>query len=86
MSTQITKTKTTSNSLRLLEMDVEKSTGKTADELRKKTLGELRVDFNRERGKDITFKNYKPFIGRGSVVERFLTKDDIDSILDDYLK
>ena len=73
------------SSLERLEKGIEKSTGKKVGELRKKTIDELRSELKKE-GKELKFKSYKPYIGRGSVIERFPDANEVDEMLNECLK
>jgi hypothetical protein len=74
-------------SLKDLEATVERMTGMTADQLRRRTITEGRLAAEKKTGKPMRLRSTWPFTGRGNVLrDRILTRDEIDRSIDKALR
>jgi hypothetical protein len=73
-----------SNTLTLLEKDVERSTGMSIDEIRNTSIDERR-DMLEKAGRKMKFSSAFPFIGRGNVNRDTVSTEEINKELDKVL-
>jgi hypothetical protein len=74
--------------LAVFESCIFRLTGKTADELRSKTIADLRQEFEeKHNGAPVRFVSQFPFIGRGNVLrDRLVAHEAIEAELDRVLE
>ena len=73
--------------LRRLEATVERATGQSANELRSKTLSELRILTEKKVGRRMKFISRFPLIGRGNVMrDKVVDHDSIEGMLERLLR
>ncbi len=76
----------TNTTLSFLEKAVERSTGKSVDELRNTPLDEQRRKIEERTGRTFRFTTAFPFIGRGNVNrDRIVSGSDINKEIDRIL-
>jgi hypothetical protein len=74
------------STLHKLEQDVERLTGRSAKELRDKTIGEIRVEVE-VHGIPLRLQSESPTVGRGNVLkDRVVSRKDINKMVDKAFK
>lgn len=73
-----------SNTLSLLEKDVERSTGLSIEEIRTTSIDERR-DMLEKAGKKMHFFSAFPFVGRGNINRNTISSEEINKELDEAL-
>ena len=68
-----------------MEEAVEKITGRKADELRSKTIDENRKELE-EKGIRTKFYSAFPFIGRGNILRKFISHEDVNKTVDESIR
>jgi hypothetical protein len=66
---------------------IEKRVGKTADEIRRASLDELRDEAEKRLNARLTYKVRWPLVGRGNILgKRILAHEEVERLLDAALK
>jgi hypothetical protein len=66
---------------------IERRVGKTAEEIRRTPIDEMRSEVEKKLGTRLTFKVRWPLIGRGNILrDRVLTNEAVERLLDAALK